>query len=132
MVGGVWYIYSREQYDYAKVGGRYTLTFSMKGSSIGILPPEKARVVGRKMNSKLREVLTNDEFEEYEMWTLTDFRKMEPDFLKSAIRKGVKYKYHDIFSKGDADESFWQSYNTVPLESRIAEKLEAALKKDKR
>ncbi len=132
LVGGIWYTYRREQYDYAKVGGRYTLTFSMKGSSIGILPPEKARVVGRKMNSKLREVLTNDEFEEYEMWTLTDFRKMEPDFLKSAIRKGVKYKYHDIFSKGDADESFWQSYNTVPLESRIAEKLEAALKKDKR
>lgn len=131
LVGGLWYTYHREQYDYAKVGDRYTLTFYMKGSSIGVLPPEKSLVVGRKVNQRIRDVITADEFEEYEMWTLTDFREMKPDFLNTTIQKDKKYKYHDIFGRGDADESFWQNYNTVPLESRIAKKLKAALKKAK-
>ena len=131
LVGGIWYTYHHEQYDYAKIGDRYTLTFSMKGSSIGILPPEKSKIVGRKVNQKIRDVITADEFEEYEMWTLTDFREMEPDFLKSTIKKSNRYKYPDIFGRGDADESFWKNYNTVPLEARIAKKLEAALRKTK-
>lgn len=131
LVGGIWYTYNCNQNDYAKVGDRYTLSLCMKAKSMGVMPPEKAQIVGRKVNQKIRDVITADEFEDYVVWVLTDFRKMEPDFPKTTLKKGTRIRYHDIFGRGDADESFWQSYNTVPLESRIAKKLEAALKKTK-
>ncbi|MCR5444482.1 MAG: hypothetical protein K6E96_02205 [Bacteroidales bacterium] len=40
---------------------------------------------------------------------------------------GTDLYYHDVFGRGNASDDFWQDYNTVPLEARIADKLRVAL-----
>lgn len=128
VLGGVIIPYRHQQYDYAKVNGRYTLVFSMVSRASRTIPPKEA-VIDNAVYSTFRDIVTDHLVEDYTVWTLVDMRPAEPDFLESTIHaaSGTDLFYHDIFGQGNVSDSFWQDYNTVPLEARIADKLKAAL-----
>jgi hypothetical protein len=127
IVGGVWSPYSRLQYDYAKINGRYTLVFSMSANAYGVMEPKKS-LIGRKVNRQLREMITDDVVENYSMWTLVDFQPADHRFLDTTATFPVRFDapYNEVFGQGDPGDEFWQGYNTVPIEARIAQKLKDA------
>ena len=120
--------YYRYQYDYAKVDDRYTLVFSMQANACRIIPPKKA-LIDNEVNRTFRDIITDHLIENYSVWTLVDSRPADYGFIDSAIHiTGDTTLYcHDVFGHGNATDDFWQGYNTVPLETRIADKLKAAL-----
>lgn len=128
ILGGVIIPYRHQQYDYAKVNGRYTLVFSMVSRASRPIPPKEA-LIDNDVYRTARNIITDHMVEDYSVWTLVDLRPAEPRFLDSTIHDmhDTNLYYHDIFGHGDAADSFWQDYNTVPLETRIADKLKAAL-----
>ena len=133
ILGGAIIPYRHQQYDYAKINGRYTMVFSMWSRACRLLPSKQA-VIDNKVNRTLRTLITNHLVEDYYVWTLVDMRPAEPHFLDSAIHatRDTDLFYHDIFGHGDASDDFWQNNNTVPLETRIADKLKVALESKRR
>ena len=127
ILGGVKVPYGRVQYDYAKIDGRYTLVFSMFAKAYNIIMPKKSLING-KVNRTLREMLSDNVVEDYYVWTLVDFRKADHTFIDSTKTLPIRFSapYNEVFGQGDPGEDFWQDYNTVPVEARIAEKLRTA------
>lgn len=128
ILGGVWSPYSRAQYDYAKVGDRYTLVFSMQASAYGILEPKRS-LVGGKINREIRRIITDDVVEDYRVWTLLDMHPSDYRFLDSTLplQHGKDRFYHELFGADSGTDSLWQQYSTVPIEARIEAKLDEAL-----
>lgn len=128
VLGGVIIPYRHQQYDYAKVNGRYTMVFSMVSHASQAIPPKQA-VIDNDVYRTFRNIVTDHLVEDYSVWVHVDQRPSESHFLDSTIHatRGVELYYHDIFGHGDASDDFWQDYNTVPLEARIADKLKIAL-----
>ena len=128
ILGGVIIPYRHQQYDYAKINGRYTLVFNMWLKASSIIPPKQA-VLDNDIYRSFRNSITDHLVEDYYVWTLVDMRRAEQGFLDAAIRTphSKKIYYHEIFGHGDASDDFWADYNTVPLEARIAGKLKAAM-----
>ena len=128
VLGGVIIPYRHQQYDYAKIDGRYTLVFSMSSRASRTIPPKDA-VIDNNVYRTFRDIVTDHLVEDYSVWVLVDQRPADPHFLDSTLHTtpDTNLYYHDIFGHGDASDSFWEDYNTVPLEARIADKLKAAL-----
>jgi hypothetical protein len=99
----------------------------MSASAYSIIEPKKA-LLGGKVNRTLREIITDDVVEDYYVWTLVDFRKGDHTFIDSTKTLPIRFSapYNEVFGQGDPGEDFWQDYNTVPVEARIAEKLRTA------
>jgi len=128
VLGGVIIPYRHQQYDYAKIDGRYTLVLNMNARASRPIPPKEA-VIDNHVYRTFRDIVTDHLVEDYYVWVLVDQHPITPHFLDSTIHTtpDTNLYYHDIFGHGDASDSFWQDYNTVPLEARIADKLKAAL-----
>ena len=62
------------------------------------------------------------------MWTLVDFQPADHRFLDTTATFPVRFDapYNEVFGQGDPGDEFWQGYNTVPIEARIAQKLKDA------
>ncbi|MCR4659218.1 MAG: carboxypeptidase-like regulatory domain-containing protein [Bacteroidales bacterium] len=127
-INGIISPYNRTHYEYAKIDGRYTLVFAMHASAYKILSPKKS-IVGGKINREIRNILTDDVIEDCKLWSLIDMRHGDSMFIDSALvySRETDLYYHDVLGHGSADDAFWQNYNTIPVESRIAEKLRRKL-----
>ncbi len=107
---------------YEKRRGKYTLVYLF-------YEEDRSNVSHNKL--KYTHATTHQHFKTYDLWYLVDYQKGDTSFLSNNDIQGHKSQlYSHVFNHSSYDDSFWEQYNTVPLEDSIKQLLYAKMESE--